>query len=336
MTKPTFSFAAAFALAALLQAGPAAAVAPTKVWVSNTGVDSATCGDIGTPCATFQRAHDNVAAGGEIGVLTPGDYGGSGSPARLLISKSVSVTNDGTGEATIFPPNGFTSIRVSAAAGDIVGLRGLVVDGQGVGQEGIEFNFGSALHIQNCVVRNFEGGPPISTGIIFAAHANNQQLFISDSIIFNNGSGSSSAGIIIEPLFNTGSADVVLDRVHLENNVDGLLIDTHTATGGNGIHVVVRESVISGNFGNGIHAVTASGHPAAFAFVERTSTVDNLQNGILADGPGATLLLHDSTVARNAVGISTVNSGQLISYRNNRINNNIGPDGTPTSFLALN
>jgi len=336
MTKHAFSLAAAFALAALLQAGPAATAAPTKVWVSNTGVDSATCGGIGTPCATFQRAHDNVAAGGEIGVLTPGDYGGTGSPARLVISKSVSVTNDGTGEATIFPASGAIGIDLHGGTGDIVGLRGLVIDGQGVGQQGIEFFFGSALHIQNCVIRNFEGGPPTSTGITFLPHSSNQQLFLSDSIIFNNGSGASSAGIAIVLLFAPNNVDVVLDRVHLENNVDGLLIDTHTATGGNGIHVIVRESVISGNFGNGIHAVTASGHPAAFAFVERTSIVDNLQNGILADGPGATLLLHDSTVARNAVGISTVNSGQLISYRNNRINNNVGPDGTPTSFLTLN
>jgi len=45
--------------------------------------------------------------------------------------------------------------------------------------------------------------------------------------------------------------------------------------------------------------------------------------------------LSDSTITRNAVGISTGNSGQLISYRTNRINNNIGPDGAPTSFLSL-
>jgi len=35
-------------------------------------------------------------------------------------------------------------------------------------------------------------------------------------------------------------------------------------------------------------------------------------------------------VTRNTVGITTLNGGQLISYGNNRVNNNVGPDGTPT------
>jgi type V secretory pathway adhesin AidA len=92
---------------------------------------------------------------------------------------------------------------------------------------------------------------------------------------------------------------------------------------------------MSGNAGNGIHAITAAGHAAAFAIVERSSMVNNGANGILADGPGATLLLSDSTVSRNGAGITTVNGGQLFSYGTNRINNNIGPDGAPTGFLTL-
>ena len=64
--------------------------------------------------------------------------------------------------------------------------------------------------------------------------------------------------------------------------------------------------------------------------------MNNAQNGILVDGPGATLLLSDSTVSRNNTGIAAINGGQLFSYRNNRINNNLGPDGAPTGFDALN
>ena len=33
---------------------------------------------------------------------------------------------------------------------------------------------------------------------------------------------------------------------------------------------------------------------------------------------------------RNGTGISAVNGGQLISYGNNKVNNSLGPDGTPT------
>jgi len=57
---------------------------------------------------------------------------------------------------------------------------------------------------------------------------------------------------------------------------------------------------------------------------------NNAGTGISANGPRATVLLDDNPVARNGVGISAVNSGQLISYVNNKVNNNIGADGTPT------
>src|SRR5262249_7417854 len=150
----------------------------------------------------------------------------------------------------------------------------------------------------------------------------NSRLFVSDTIIFNNGSVAASGGIYLQAQLG-GTIEAVLDRVHLENNVEGLLIDGRFATG-NGTHVVVRESVFSGNALNGIHALTQPGQSPAFAFVERSSMLNNAQNGILVDGPGATLLLSDSTVARNNTGIAAVNSGQLFSYRNNRINNNIG------------
>jgi hypothetical protein len=42
------------------------------------------------------------------------------------------------------------------------------------------------------------------------------------------------------------------------------------------------------------------------------------------------MLPHDDTVARNRVGIRAVNGGQLISYGTNDVNNNLGPDDTPT------
>src|SRR5262249_2843055 len=108
----------ALIMLALLHAAPARAV--SKVWVADTGVDGASCGAVTSPCATFQRAHDNVAGGGEIGVLTPGDYG------QMIISKSANLTNDHTGEAAVLAHG----ISIAAGAGDVVSLRGLVIDGQ--------------------------------------------------------------------------------------------------------------------------------------------------------------------------------------------------------------
>src|SRR5262249_45419862 len=160
----------------VLFAAPASAAAPTRVWVSNAGVDNASCGAVTAPCRTFNWAYSIVSPGGEIGVLTPGDYG------AVQITKSLAITNDGTGEAGIQTPGG-RAIHILASAGDVVSLRGLIIDGAATGLFGITFQDGSAVHIQNCVIRNFEGATN-SFGLVFAP-SGHSQLFLSNSLIYN-------------------------------------------------------------------------------------------------------------------------------------------------------
>jgi len=319
MTRFTYCLAIGAALAPMLCAAPARAVAPGRVWVSSFGSDSSSCGGRTTPCATFLQAQANVAAGGEISVLTPGDFG------PLTINQSLSITNDGSGEAGIQVTSG-NAIFISAGAGDIVGLRGLIVDGAGTGGFGITFLLGSALHVQNCVIRNFEG-QATSTGLVFSP-SGTSQLFVSDTIIYNNGQGANSGGILVQP--TTGSANVALDRVQLENNVFGLKVDGSIANA-KGSRVIVRDSVFSGNAGDGLVALGAANAQGALVFVIDSAFVGNTGNGILANGAHGTVLLTDSVVTRNGAGINAVNSGQIISYQNNKIDGNVGSDGNPTS-----
>jgi len=317
------------ALAALaiagLATGDAAIAAPAKVWVSSFGTDSGTCGAITAQCRTFQQAHDNVASGGEIGVSTAGDY------VPLTINQSINITNDGAGEAGVQVSAGHSGLTISALAGDMVSLHGLTIDGQGIGAQGIRITTASAVHIQNCVIRNFEASPGNGVGI-FLSPGGNTQMFVSDTIIFNNGSTATTGGIVIEPT-GTGSANVVLDRVHLENNVRGLWADGSLSTG-NGVHVILRDSVSSGNAGDGILATSASGKAPAFVVVDRSTTANNAGAGIAANGPRAVVLLRDSFITRNGSGVSTVNGGQLISYANNANNNNLGAEGVATGTFA--
>src|SRR5262249_40373717 len=88
-----------------------------------------------------------------------------------------------------------TAIFINAGAGDIVSLRGLVVDGQGTADGGIVFIQGSALHVQNCVVRNFQSP---GLGIAFNP-SGNSQLFLSDTLVYNNGSTPGTGGLTIQP-----------------------------------------------------------------------------------------------------------------------------------------
>jgi len=322
MTRSVFSCAALAAIAALLL--PPDALAATKVWVADTGIDTVTCGDVSTPCATFQQAHNNVAAGGEVGVLTPGDYG------VVTISKSVHITNDGTGEAGIQVASG-TGILVSAGAGDVVSVRGLVIDGQIVGRFGIRLSAATALHVQNCVIRNFQTGTLASA--LWINPPGTSQLFVSDTIVFNNGNSGLTGGVFIQPP-GAGSLNAVLDRVTMENNVKGLIVDSTASTSGNGIHLVMRDSVSSGNVSDGILVLSGASGIQSFVFIDGSSVVNNFGNGILANGSRALVLLGASHITRNGAGVATVAGGRVFSYGDNENNNNIGAEGVASSMLA--
>jgi len=326
MLKPTTKSAlslTALATLTLLHATPAQAQ-QTETWVANYGSDANLC-NADSPCATFNHALSVTAAGGLINVINAGEY------QTAVITKSINIMNDGAGVA-----RAAGRVSIAAGPGDVVSLRGLTVDGNYAFAVGITISQASAVHIQNCVIRNFEDSIRNNNGNAFGialVPSSRTQMFMSDTIIYNNGNASLTGGILIEPQTSTSSADVVLDHVHLENNVDGVIIDGSVTTGA-GSHVVVRDSVISGNAANGIHALTIAGRSPAFAMVERSSMVNNGQSGIRADGPGATVLLKESTITRNGTGVSTVNSGQLISYGTNTNNNNLGAEGTATGFLS--
>ena len=327
MSKITLSVAACAAM--FIAAHPAPVLAqPAKVWVSSAGGDSPSCGDVTALCRRFQQAHDNVAAGGEISVLDPGDYGGFNSLQNLRISKSVSISNDGAGEATILTTG--IGIEVAATIGDVVTLRGLIIDGSSSANMGIQLFSAAALHVQNCVIRNI-GKDFVGTAIEFLP-SSNSELLMSDSVVYNNGTAADTGGIHIAPR-GIGSARVVLERVHIENNVFGIKVDGTRSTGA-GSRVVLRDSVVAGNVASGIIAYTIAGGAPSLIEVDQSTTVDNGQDGILADGPRAVVLLNNSTITRNGTGVATANGGQLISYRNNRNNNNIGAEGTATGFLA--
>jgi len=171
-----------------------------------------------------------------------------------------------------------------------------------------------AVHIQNCVIRNFQTNQMVLGSVA--------QLFVSDTIVFNNGDG-----IVIG-----AGTKAVLDRLHVENNVLGLFVRGDLTTG-NGATVVIRDSVVSGNESDGISALSAPGQAPAFIIVEHTTSVNNGGTGIVANGPRAIAVINDDTISRNAAGLSAINSGQIFSFGNNKNFNNIGPEGAPTGLF---
>src|SRR5262245_53802148 len=86
----------------LLSAEPVAAQ-PLRVFVAAQGSDTNPC-TFAAPCRTFQKAHDTVAADGEIDVLDPAGYG------AVTISKSISI--QGHDFSGITAPSGGVAITV--------------------------------------------------------------------------------------------------------------------------------------------------------------------------------------------------------------------------------
>src|SRR5512147_662560 len=182
-------------------------VAPVQAQLSRTfvlaaiGNDANNC-DRPTPCRTFQAAHNKTNSDGEITVLDPGGYGG------LTITKSISIVNDGVGEASILVSGGTTGITINGGSSAYVNLRGITIQGIGFGGgAGLRFNSGFSLTMENCVVRNHTGG-----GIEFAPNASSN-LSLSDTLVADNGGD----GINVFPS-GSGTVSIAFSRVEMYNN----------------------------------------------------------------------------------------------------------------------
>lgn len=316
MRRVALSFAI-FAMVVLF-ALPAQAQA-TRTWVSGVGDDANPCSRT-APCKTFAGAISKTATGGEINVLDPGGFGG------VTITKSITITAEGV-EAGVLVSG--TNAIIINGAGAIVHLRGLDIEGLGTGLNGINYLQGSALHVENCVIRAFKAtSAGNGHGIKFAPSAGANELYVSDSTILNNGGAANGAGVIILP---TGAASVkaVFNRVSFDNNNAGLRVDGLSSTGG--INASVTGGSASGNTNASILSVT--GATSTQVMVDGTM-ISNNGFGPRADGAGATLRFGNTIVTGNGTGMSTVNGGQLLSYGTNQVNGNtsdgIAPPVIPT------
>jgi len=123
-----------------------------------------------------------------------------------------------------------------------------------------------------------------------------------------------------------GASRLVFDRVRIQNNTDGLLIQ---GTGLAAANVHVRDSLVVRNTRNGITAART-----ATVFVDHTSASDNGAAGILATAPGATVILGGATITRNGTGLVATSGGTIESYQNNQASGN-DSDGLSPLTLPL-
>jgi hypothetical protein len=308
-----------FAFGILLQTSPAMAQA-TRTWVSGVGDDANPCSRT-APCKTFAGAISKTAAGGLINVIDAGTYG------AVTITKSITIDASGN-FAGVLATAGISGIIVNALATDVVHLRGLTIDGAGTGGNGIRFLAGSALHVENCVIRGFQSATAGSGHGINFAPSGASELFVSDTVVSANGTGSNGGGILIKPS-GSGSAKVTLERVSVNNNVFGVRADGSGSTGN--VNVSITGGSASGNTNASILSVTFGNVTQVMV---NGTMISNNGFGPRADGAAATLRFGNTIVSGNGTGLSTANGGTLLSYGNNQVDGNTVDGINPPVILT--
>jgi hypothetical protein len=267
----------------------------TRVW----GVgDDANPSSRTAPCKTFAGAISKTAAGGEINVLDPGGFG------AVTITKSITISSEGF-EAGVLV-SGTNGIVISAAATDVVVLRGLDIEGLGTGLDGIKVLGGlAALHVEKCTINAFRGTN--ASGIDIApTTAGTMGLFIKDTIVRNNGNGT-GGGIFIRP--GTGvNVKGSLDNVRAENNTGfGLRAQDRTT-------LSVHSSVFSGMSAAGVVGLAVAGGTVNLMLADVMVSVDGTD--CVAAGTNTTVNVTNVTVFGCATGFNAA-GGSIVSTGNN-------------------
>src|SRR5687767_11892667 len=232
-------------LAILMYSAPAEAQA-TRTWVSGVGDDANPCSRT-APCKTFAGAISKTAANGEINCLDPGGFG------AVTITKSISIVCDHTvGGVLAALTNG---ININAA-GVIVTLRGLDIEGAGNGLIGINIIQAAEVHVQKCSIRGFRGGT--GAAIVFAPSAGGY-LAVTDSYLSDSLKGiriTAPASFAVAAINNVAIVGMSVSGVELASN---------------NAFASVRNSVLADITGSALLTTTSNGT----LNVERSAILNN-------------------------------------------------------------
>lgn len=306
----TIGFIAALFVGLCLLSVPETAHAQaTRTWVSGVGDDANPCSRT-APCKTFAGAISKTATAGEINCIDPGGFG------ALTITKSIAIICDNV-EAGVLV-SGTNGITVNTPPGSIVYLSGLDIEGLGTSTSGIAFLGSGSLHINHSTIRGFNVAP--AAGINFIPNAAST-LTVTNTIIRDNGTGTTGGGIIIAPP-SGGGAMATLSNDTLANNVYGLFVNSSTAS--SVTSASITDVVATGNSVNGFTSYAAGGTAAATLTITRSMSVNNA-TGIVANGGNATLRIGESVVSGNATGVKIAGGGIMRSFGDNQIIDNTTP-----------
>jgi hypothetical protein len=288
----------------------------TRTWVAaDIGDDSNPCSR-DAPCLTFATAFNATLAGGEIDVLSPGDYG------PLTITKALTICN-GDGVAGVLV-TASSAMTIQAGTTDVVMLGGLTLDGIDAANNGVVVSSAKRVVIDKVVIENFG-----LAGIDVAPSGGAVAVNITNTTITNSGTG-----VLIKPS-GGAAATAMVKGVHLDNNIGvGAQID---GTAGGVALAVIVDSTAGQNGSSGVVAVSGTGG-SALVYLVRDVVDRNVAAGIMSNqsaGGAASVYVGGSQLSGNANSVASAGGGALISYGNNQVSNN-GANGSFTGTATFN
>lgn len=258
-------------------------VPASRVFVSSSGHDVNACADQTAPCRNLAEGLDQVAADGEVIVLTPGEY----ETAPLVITKGVRLTSPSGTVAFVRQP-----IVLNAPGGRIV-LRGLTLKGAG-GGDGITLTAADSLSIEETTIDRWGNGLSIAPGSASFVSVTNS-IFIANSVGLTLPSG--------------GTNRVSIEGARFEGNGTGL-----SALSG---AFAVRESSFVGHATTGITIGPGSIDIQRSEFSLNTTGVSALSGGMVRIGRSR---VFGNTTGLSAEGGSTFVSSGRNAIRGNTAN----------------
>jgi hypothetical protein len=270
----------------------------TRTWVSGVGDDVNPCSRT-APCKTYAGAISKTATGGIIDALDPGGYG------TLTITKAITVEGTGTLASTLNSSiNGFVINIAAGPTNRHVVLRNLSVDGAGttLGVDGVRFLSGDSLILENVEIKTQS-----SDGIEFLP--NSLARLVVTNCRISNATGN---GILVKPAVG-GTARVSIHNSTIAKNGVGVRVEDNSNVS------IVRSSIVN-NTGDGVFSATLTGN-GDVVIVEDSEISHNSGNGLRTSGGSAVLRVANSLVSGNGTG--TLNGGgELCSFGNNQITGN--------------
>jgi hypothetical protein len=181
------------------------------------------------------------------------------------------------------------------------------------GTNGITFNSGGALNIQNCVIRGFTGAGLNGTGLNLVPTVSTD-INVSNTIV----SGNTAEGILLLPSGTTLTVTASFEQVQaIHNGGHGFDLNGSQMTGS--LRAIAADSLASGNGLAGFASFSLFAQAATTLTVTNSKAANN-GTGVQSQANNAAVFLNGSTVSGNPSNGFLITGGAVIySYGNNAI-----------------